>query len=101
MHQGLPDQFNKLYFSGDPQKILINMEQPEQGEEPKEEAEEGEAKPSLLDYDQQEEEKKKAPKKNFLEVHRLTVVVRAIENDSQIVPKGLYKINTKHELAYT
>ena len=41
---------------------------------------------------------KKIPKKNFTELHRLSHVVRAIENDAQVVPQGAYKMTTENEL---
>lgn len=38
------------------------------------------------------------PKKNFTELHRLTLVVRSIENDCQLTPTGGYKMMPNHEL---
>ena len=42
--------------------------------------------------DEDEEELKKVPKKNFTELARLGYVVRAIENDAQCVPKDSYRV---------
>ena len=41
---------------------------------------------------------KKAPKKNFTELNRLSTVVRAIDNDASCVPRGSQKITPEHEL---
>ena len=41
---------------------------------------------------------KKMPKKNYTELHRLTYVVKSIENDAQCVPKGSYRMTPEHEL---
>lgn len=37
-------------------------------------------------------------KKNLNELNRLSVVVRAIENDCQIIPVGSYKMSPQHSL---
>lgn len=36
------------------------------------------------------------PKKNYLEVNRLAMVVKAIENDCQVAPVGAYKMLPNH-----
>lgn len=41
---------------------------------------------------------KKVPKKNFTELSRLSYVIRAIENDVQVVPKDSFRVTPEHEL---
>lgn len=63
-HQGNSENYNAMPFTGDPNKILVNVEGEGQGGDDKPPEEEGgqvEAKP----VDEDEEELKKVPKKNF------------------------------------
>jgi radial spoke head protein 9 len=90
-HEGLSEKFNEMPFTGDPAKVLVNVEGEGDGEgqEPPQ-AEEGQAESKPVDED--EEELKKVPKKNFTELSRLSYVVRAVENDVQCVPKDSYRV---------
>jgi radial spoke head protein 9 len=95
------------YFTGKPDKILVNVEKkaevPEGGEEtppvdpPAEEVKQEEEKKAVEDDTESEKEELPEPK-NLLEVHRLHFVVLAIENECHIVPLGAFKISEKHEL---
>lgn len=86
-------------FSGDPIKIIKNLEAPEgEGEENAAAKEgEGEGEDDLADSTS-EDDAVKVPPKNFTELDRLAFVVRAIENDCQIVPLGSVKLTPKHEV---
>ena len=78
-------------FVGDPNKVLVNVETEGEGEgEGQPPAEEGQAESQQVD--ENEDELKKVPKKNFTELSRLAYVVRAIENDVQCVPKDSYRV---------
>ena len=79
-------------FTGDPNKVLVNVEGEGEGGEEKPPEEEGQAEVKPVDED--EEELKKVPKKNFTELNRLSYVIRSIENDAQVVPKDSYRMNT-------
>lgn len=90
-------------FEGNPEKVLSNKPEGEEGEEepvPEEPAdedeEEGEKK--AKDSDESEEEEIKVPKRVLTELDRLATVVLAIENDCQICPVGAYKMTAQHEL---
>ena len=95
------DEFNKgkvegfchLPFEGDPNKILINIQGEEGGEnkEPEQKKE---------DEDSDEEDKVKIVPKNLTELGRLSYTVYAIENECQIVPVGSFRMCEKHELRY-
>ncbi len=43
-------------------------------------------------------EEEKIPPKNFTELDRLAYVVRAIDHETQVVPKGAFKLTPDHEL---
>ncbi|XP_031472635.1 uncharacterized protein LOC116245030 [Nymphaea colorata] len=84
-------------FLGDPAKILVNVEgesEQQEGQPP----EEGGAEGKVEKAEDEDEEAKKVPKKNFTELARLAHVVRAIEHDSQCVPRGSYRMTPEHEL---
>lgn len=100
----LPD-FNEDYkdkvdsfrapFSGQHEKILIEVENPEEeGEKQEENPEE-----KVEDLDEDEIEVKKKPK-NFTELDRLAYVVRAVDNDCSCVPIGSFKLTPTHEIRY-
>lgn len=44
-------------------------------------------------------EEEKIPPKNFTELDRLSYVVRAIDHETSVVPKGSFKLTQAHELA--
>lgn len=91
------------FFSGDPNKILENLESPAaegEGEAAKhDEGNEGEGGENAKDIDtESEDDEIKIPPKNMTELDRLTFVVLAIENDCQIVPIGSIKLTPLHEV---
>lgn len=91
-HEILCHKFNG-YFSGDSNKILENLEGEGEGEgEAPPENAEGEEGAVKKEIDEDADEIKKVPKKNFTELHRLSHVVRSIENDAQVIPQGAYKM---------
>ena len=76
------------FFSGEPNKILENLEAPagENEEEEKQEEPAGEddqENKDLVDTESEDDEVK-VPPKNMTELHRLSFVVMAIENDCQV-----------------
>jgi radial spoke head protein 9 len=96
-HEGLSEKYNAMPFVGDPAKILVNVEgegEPQEGQQNEEAT--GENKPEKVE--DEDDEVKKVPKKNFTELNRLAYVVRAIEHDSQCVPRGSYRMTPEHEL---
>lgn len=96
-HEGHSEKFNAMPFVGDPAKILVNVEG-EGGQEEGQANEEGSGEPKVEKVEEEDDEVKKIPKKNFTELNRLAHVVRAIENDCQCVPKGSYRMTPEHEL---
>lgn len=102
-HREAVDRNNEL-FMGQPKKVLVNVENKEEGEgeEPApEEAEEGEEGAGARDNksDKTEEEEIQVPPKNLREIDRLAYVVRAIEDNCQIVPLNAFKMTPNHEVA--
>jgi hypothetical protein len=85
-------------FTGDAARILVNLEGEgegqEGGEQPPPEEGQAETKPA----EEEDEDLKKIPKKNFTELNRLSYVVRAIENDVQVVPRDSFRVTPEHEL---
>lgn len=79
--------------------MLVESEAPAEGDAGGDagQGEEGGEKKEVK-KEEDEEEIVVLPKKNFLEVNRLSMVVKAIENDCQIVPVGAYKMLPNHEL---
>lgn len=45
-----------------------------------------------------EDEAAKIVKVNLKEIDRIHYIVRAIENDCQVVPQGAFKLTTSHEV---
>ena len=81
------------FFTGDPTKVLENLEAPAgegEGEaEPANDQNEGEGEENAKDIDtESEDDEVKIPPKNMTELDRLAFVVLAIENDCQVVPIG-------------
>jgi radial spoke head protein 9 len=90
------------FFSGDPTTILEKLEEGAgegDGEAAQEQAQdEGEgAEKNELDSSSEDEQQKEPPK-NMTELDRLSFVVKAIENDCQIVPLGSIKLTPLHEV---
>mgnify|MGYP000915980320 FL=1 len=79
--------FNHLPFTGNPKHILVNVTGPEG--EVKEEKKD--VPPAEVDSD--EEAVVKVEPQNFTELDRLAFVVRAVENDCQIVPVGAFRLS--------
>jgi len=86
------DKFNS-FFTGDHTKVLVEAPAEEENQPPAEE-EEAKDKDSLAST-----EEEKIPAKPFTELDRLAVVVRAIEQDCQLVPQGAFRITPAHELS--
>ena len=80
----LAEQFNS-YFSGEHDKILVEV-----------------GRPTVPQYARDEDEEDSIPQdsrsKNFTELERLSVIVRSIESDCQLVPEGAYLLTPAHEL---
>lgn len=93
-------------FSGDPKKILINVEPPK----PDGDAvpAEGSGAPDAVPEEPKEKDplastEEEDPNANFvpcnlIEKDRLQFTVYAIENDCHIIPKGAYKLTDQHEI---
>ena len=86
------DKFNS-FFIGDHAKVLIEAP-PEEDNQPPAEEEDAKEKDSLAST-----EEEKIPARAFTELDRLAVVVRAIEQDCQLVPQGAFRITPAHELS--
>lgn len=84
-------------FTGEPEKVLIEVENKENAEENKAN-EEGNEKIEGKQEDSESEDKIKIIPKNLTELDRLAYVVAAIENDCQTVPNGSFKLTPQHEL---
>jgi radial spoke head protein 9 len=85
-------------FVGDANRVLVSLEGEGEAQDNggNEEANENGEKPKKLEED--DDEMKKVPKKNFTELHRLSYVVRSIENDVQCVPRDSFRVTPEHEL---
>ena len=91
------------YFLGEPNKALNQKDGDDQEAEPpvEEEAENLSESGSVKkdkDSEQSDEEEIKVPKRNLTEVHRLSYIVNAIENDCHTCPMGAFKMTPEHEL---
>jgi len=86
------DQFNS-FFTGDHGKVLVEAPAEDENQPPAEE-EDAKEKDSLASR-----EEEKVPARAFTELDRLAVVVRAIEQDCQLVPQGAFRITPAHELS--
>jgi len=86
-------------FTGDYEKVLVQVETPENPDEEEKppEVEVDDHKEDALS-DTSEEEEIKIPPKNFTELDRLCFVVRALENDCNVVPEGSFKLTPIHEV---
>lgn len=89
------------FFTGDPAKILENLEAPAdegEGEAKDAGANEGEGDNAKEMESESEDDEVGIPPKNMTELDRLAFVVMAIENDCQIVPIGSIKLTPLHEV---
>ena len=90
------------FFTGDHAKILENLEAPAgegEGDAAQEEnQEEGEGNDNKELDSSSEDDEVKVPPKNLTELDRLAFVVKAIENDCQVVPLGSIKLTPLHEV---
>lgn len=100
-HNEFINKYND-FFTGDSAKILENLETPAgegEGDQQQEENEEGEGDDKNKDIDtESEDDEVKVPPKNLTELDRLAFVVKAIENDCQVVPVGSIKLTPLHEV---
>jgi radial spoke head protein 9 len=87
------EQFN-VAFTGEHDKILVEVQPAEDQEAPEEEEAEKPEKDSLAST-----EEEKIPPKNFTELDRLAFVVRAIDQDCSVVPRGAFRMTPAHELS--
>ncbi len=84
-------------FTGDPGKVLVENEVKK--EENQEESQEATGKKEeLVDSDSEEDESEKVIPKNLTELDRLGFVVRAIDNDTSVIPLGSYRLTPAHEV---
>lgn len=91
---------DKSFFTGEPNRKLI---QPAEGEEAQEEQppaeeEEQEGENKDANSDVSEAEEVKVPVKDLVEIDRVKFIVCAIENDCQIAPCGAFKMTAQHQL---
>jgi len=90
---------NVSLFSGEHDKIIIEVKQPEEEEENQEAKAEGSQEGGEnLEGEEEEEKEEKIPPKNFTELDRLAYVVRAVDVETSVVPLGAFKITPSHEL---
>lgn len=95
------DEINNLSnqpFSGEWNKILKEVENPDEIEELERKKEEAANKERDPLESTEEEDEGTVLKINLKEIDRLNYHVRAIENDCHIVPNGSVKLNIKHEV---
>ncbi len=85
----------KGYFSGDPEKVLIDLAKEGEGS-PEEKAQQVQPEEEL-DSDEEAEKEKKVLR-SFKEIDRLSYVVRAIEDNCQMIPVGVVRLTTQHEI---
>lgn len=113
-HKKDVDERETLFF-GEPEKIVVEVKPPEEGEgdglrepdpepkaEDKKEGEEGENPEGQSDIPENlDDTVEVAPviiPKNLTELDRLAFIVAAIENDTHVVPQGGFKLIPKHEI---
>uniref|UniRef100_A0A7S3KNQ9 Radial spoke head protein 9 homolog n=1 Tax=Euplotes crassus TaxID=5936 RepID=A0A7S3KNQ9_EUPCR len=100
-HHEFINKYND-FFTGDHTKILENLETPAgegEGDQAAEENPEGEGEENNKDIDtESEDDEVKEPPKNLTELDRLAFVVKAIENDCQVIPMGSVKLTPLHEV---
>lgn len=91
------------FFTGNSALILENLESPAgegEGDDAKNvKNDEGEGDANAKDVDtESDDDEIKVPPKNLTELDRLAFVVKAIENDCQVVPVGSVKLTPLHEV---
>ena len=103
------EDFKKSYWKnlkGKPEEIIkkYKADVPEGGEQPPQEAppenKEGEGQAKIQDPDASVDDnapKKEPPKENFTEKLKLSYLVRQIDIDTCIIPKGALKLTPEHE----
>lgn len=100
-HNEFINKYND-FFTGDHAKILESLETPAgegEGDAAAEENPEGEGEENNKDLDtESEDDEVKEPPKNLTELDRLAFVVKAIENDCQVIPVGSVKLTPLHEV---
>ncbi|CAD8082384.1 unnamed protein product [Paramecium primaurelia] len=92
------ETFRQL-FSGQPEKILINITGEDGDQPPADQPNPDEPQPVVKNDDDSDVEIKPPPK-NFLEVDRLAYVVNAIEFECALLPVGAVRLTPTHELRY-
>ena len=70
-----------------------------EGEEAEHENAKQEKEVDPLASSEEEDEAAKIVPVNLKEIDRVHYIVRAIENDCQVVPSGAFKLTTSHEVA--
>ena len=98
-HKGEYNNIKSLIV-GNPSLIHKKVE-PEkaEGEEAEHEQSKLEKEVDPLASSEEEDEAAKIVPVNLKEIDRVHYIVRAIENDCQIVPSGAFKLTTSHEVA--
>ena len=101
------EDFKKTYWKalkGKPEDIIKKYKEDipegEQNQEPPQENKEGEAQPKIQDPDASVDDnapKKEPPKENFTEKLKLSYLIRQIDVDTCIIPKGALKLTAEHE----
>ena len=101
------EDFKKTYWKalkGKPEDIIKKYKEDipegEQNQEPPQENKEGEAQPKIQDPDASVDDnapKKEPPKENFTEKLKLSYLIRQIDIDTCIIPKGALKLTAEHE----
>jgi len=89
-------------FMGNPDQILIAVEDPAPTPEEEQAAAEAQAAKDAQEFDplaSSEEEIVEVIKINLKEIDRLLFTVLAIENDCHILPQGSMKLTESHEVA--
>ena len=98
-HSEAVEKMNGM-FSGEYDRILVSFEKKDEGAEEgkgEEGAEDAKEKDELASESEEEGPLKVEPK-NLTELDRLAYVVRAIENDTNVVPHNSFKLTPIHEV---
>lgn len=103
------DDFTKYYYDplkGNPDLIvkqykIINLDGDNPEPEVKQDENEENAKPKILDPDASVDDnapKPEEPKENFTEKLKLSYLVRQIDYDTSIIPEGAFVLTNEHEI---
>ena len=87
---------DKSFFTGEPNRLLIEKKEGEENQEAPVEEEAKSVKEGEDPDDQTDDDEIKIPPKDLTEKDRVRFVVCAIENDCQIAPKGAFKMTAQH-----